>query len=29
MGLITTDSQYYEDIADAIREVNGTDDYSC
>ncbi len=24
MGLITTDSQYYEDIADAIREVNGT-----
>ena len=26
MGLITTDSQYYEDIADAIREVNGTDD---
>ena len=26
MGLITTDSQYYEDIANAIREVNGTDE---
>ena len=26
MGLVTIDSQYYEDIADAIREVNGTDD---
>ena len=24
MGLITTDSQYYEDIANAIREANGT-----
>lgn len=29
MGLITTDSQYYTDIADAIREVNdSTDSFS-